>query len=122
MVKIKHERTADCVAAGYRLLQVRAGPRSGSLLLGLYAEDAVLALVGVIGTFPLTTRKALFAEMQRLVTTFHQEGRPATPVQGSPLRSQQRHQLDRAKRRLSRGYYLGKIHHDAEVVEVHTLG
>jgi ATP-dependent DNA ligase len=69
MFKVKHERTADCVVAGYRLH--KSGPdRIGSLLLGLYNDDGTLANVGVIGAFPLERRKELFEEMQPLVTTF----------------------------------------------------
>lgn len=33
MFKIKHERTADCVVAGYR--EHKSGPVVGSLLLGI---------------------------------------------------------------------------------------
>ncbi|MGW5359624.1 ATP-dependent DNA ligase [Actinopolymorpha pittospori] len=69
MFKIKHERTADCVVAGYRLH--KSGPdRIGSLLLGLYNDDGDLASVGVIGAFPLARRQELFDELQPLVTTF----------------------------------------------------
>lgn len=69
MTKIKHERTADCVVAGYRVH--KSGPdRIGSLLLGLYDERGVLNSVGVIGAFPMATRAALFTELQPLVTTF----------------------------------------------------
>ncbi|GAA1675247.1 ATP-dependent DNA ligase [Fodinicola feengrottensis] len=69
MFKIKHERTADCVVAGYRLH--KSGPdRIGSLLLGLFNGDGVLASVGVIGAFPMVRRQELFQEMQPLVTTF----------------------------------------------------
>jgi ATP-dependent DNA ligase len=68
MFKVKHERTADCVVAGYRLH--KSGPdRIGSLLLGLYNDD-YLASVGVIGAFPMARRLELFAELQPLVTTF----------------------------------------------------
>jgi ATP-dependent DNA ligase len=69
MFKIKHERTADCVVAGYRVHK-SAPNRIGSLLLGLYNDDGVLASVGVIGAFPLARREELFEEMQSLVTTF----------------------------------------------------
>lgn len=69
MVKIKHQRTADCVVAGYRVHKSGADA-IGSLLLGLYADDGSLAPVGVIGAFPMATRRALFAELQPLVTTF----------------------------------------------------
>jgi ATP-dependent DNA ligase len=69
MFKIKHERTADCVVAGYRVHK-SAPNRIGSLLLGLYNGDGDLASVGVIGAFPLARREELFEEMQELVTTF----------------------------------------------------
>jgi ATP-dependent DNA ligase len=69
MFKIKHERTADCVVAGYRVHK-SAPNRIGSLLLGLYNSEGVLASVGVIGAFPLARREELFLEMQELVTTF----------------------------------------------------
>jgi ATP-dependent DNA ligase len=69
MFKIKHQRTADCVVAGYRVH--KSGPDSiGSLLLGLYNDAGELASVGVIGAFPAARRKELFAELQPLVTTF----------------------------------------------------
>ena len=69
MFKVKHERTADCVLAGYRLHKSGAD-RIGSLLLGLYTDDGILASVGVIGAFPMERRKELFEEMQPLVTRF----------------------------------------------------
>jgi len=73
MKKIKHERTADCVVAGYRVH--KSGPdRIGSLLLGLFAADGRLASVGVVGAFPMSQRQELFEELQPLVTGF--EGHP----------------------------------------------
>ncbi len=69
MFKIKHQRTADCVVAGYRLHKSGADA-IGSLLLGLYKDDGTLASVGVIGAFPMATRRELLAELQPLVTTF----------------------------------------------------
>jgi ATP-dependent DNA ligase len=69
MAKIKHERTADCVLAGYRVH--KSGPDAiGSLLLGLYDDRGVLASVGVVGAFPMARRKELMVELQPLVTTF----------------------------------------------------
>jgi ATP-dependent DNA ligase len=69
MTKIKHERTADCVVAGYRVH--KSGPDAvGSLLLGLYGDDSVLASVGVVGAFTMARRRELFTELQPLVTTF----------------------------------------------------
>jgi ATP-dependent DNA ligase len=69
MFKIKHERTADCVVAGYRV-HATDGESIGSLLLGLYTDAGELMSVGVIGAFPAARRKELLAEMQPLVTTF----------------------------------------------------
>jgi ATP-dependent DNA ligase len=69
MTKIKHERTADCVLAGYRVHRSGEGA-IGSLLLGLYDDQGVLASVGVVGAFPMARRRQLFAELQPLVTTF----------------------------------------------------
>lgn len=69
MTKIKHERTADCVVAGYRVH--KSGPDAiGSLLLGLYDDAGTLASVGVVGAFPMARRRELFTELQPLVTTF----------------------------------------------------
>jgi ATP-dependent DNA ligase len=69
MFKIKHQRTADCVVAGYRLH--KSGEDAiGSLLLGLYQDDGSLASVGVIGAFPMAKRRQLLTELQPLVTTF----------------------------------------------------
>lgn len=69
MWKIKYERTADCVVAGYRLYR-DTDDAIGSLLLGLYTEDGTLNSVGVIGAFPMERRRELFAELQPLVTDF----------------------------------------------------
>ena len=69
MFKIKHQRTADCVVAGYRVHK-SGGDAIGSLLLGLYTDDGTLASVGVIGAFPMAKRRQLFTELQSLVTTF----------------------------------------------------
>jgi ATP-dependent DNA ligase len=69
MFKVKHERTADCVVAGYR--EHKSGPDAiGSLLLGLYDDSGKLASVGVIGAFPLATRRELLTELQPLVVSF----------------------------------------------------
>jgi ATP-dependent DNA ligase len=73
MFKVKHERTADCVVAGYR--PHKSGDDViGSLLLGLYDDAGRLVSVGVVGAFPMARRKELFTELQPLVTTF--EGHP----------------------------------------------
>jgi ATP-dependent DNA ligase len=58
MVKVKHERTADFVVAGFRYFK---GGRDmlGSLMLGLYDPEGRLAHVGVIGSFSASERKAM---------------------------------------------------------------
>jgi len=92
MAKVKHDRTADCVVAGYR--PHKADPAAvGSLLLGLHDDTGAmtrhwggapgaLAPVGVVGAFPMAMRRALFAELQPLVVGFaehpwHWAGREA---------------------------------------------
>lgn len=71
MFKIKHQRTADCVVAGYRLHKSGDGA-IGSLLLGLYRSDGTLIPVGVIGAFPMARRRELFVELQPLATGFEE--------------------------------------------------
>ena len=73
MFKVKHDRTADCVVAGYRVHKSGSG-LIGSLMLGLYGDDGSLAHVGVIGAFSVAARRSLFEQMQPYVTTF--EGHP----------------------------------------------
>ncbi|WP_062213360.1 ATP-dependent DNA ligase [Streptomyces sp. NBRC 109706] len=65
MVKIKHERTADCVVAGLR--HHKSGPVVGSLLLGLYDADGVLQHVGVSASFTAARRAELMAELEPLL-------------------------------------------------------
>jgi ATP-dependent DNA ligase len=85
MYKVKHERTADCVVAGYRVH--KSGPDAiGSLLLGLYDSAGRLASVGVVGAFPLARRRELFTELQPLVTTFDDH-----PWNWAALQQGQRH-------------------------------
>ncbi len=61
MFKIKHERTADCVVAGYRWH--KSGGVIGSLLLGLYDETGALQHVGVSASFPMKRRQELVEEL-----------------------------------------------------------
>ncbi|MFV0464197.1 MAG: ATP-dependent DNA ligase [Nostocoides sp.] len=93
MTKIKHERTADVVVAGYRTYAA-TDDAVGSLLLGLFAHDGALHSIGVVGAFPMARRKELFAELQPLVTTFsdhpwswaEQEMSARTPTSGGGSR------------------------------------
>lgn len=64
MVKVKHERTADCVVAGLR--PHKSGPVVGSLLLGLYDSGGRLQHVGVCASFPMRQREALMRELAPL--------------------------------------------------------
>ncbi len=71
MLKIKHERTADCVVAGYRehKSSTPERPLLGSLLLGLY-DGGDLQHVGVSASFTEARRAELFEELQPLVVPF----------------------------------------------------
>jgi ATP-dependent DNA ligase len=68
MIKVKHERTADCVVAGFRWHKKGAGTMIGSLLLGLYDDDHTLHHVGVAAAFTATVRKQLVVELTPLRT------------------------------------------------------
>ncbi len=66
MFKVKHERTADCVVAGYRWH--KSGGIVGSLLLGLFTDDGRLQHVGVVASFPMARRAALVEELAPLTS------------------------------------------------------
>lgn len=66
LVKVKHERTADCVVAGYRIH--KDGKGVGSLLLGLYDGDGRLHHVGVAAAFSVKRRAELLVELAPLLT------------------------------------------------------
>jgi len=65
MFKVKHERTADVVVAGYR--EHKTGPIVGSILLGLYGDDGRLHHVGVAASFPMARRAELVEELKPYV-------------------------------------------------------
>ena len=69
MLKVKHERTADMVVAGYREHKTSTPeqPLLGSLLLGLYDDAGTLQHVGVSASFTATRRAELVAELAPLV-------------------------------------------------------
>ncbi len=60
--KVKHQRTADCVVAGFRTH--KDGDGVGSLLLGLYDDEGTLHHVGVASSFAAPLRKKLAKELQ----------------------------------------------------------
>ncbi len=69
MLKIKHERTADVVVAGYRLHKTSTADRPllGSLLLGLYDGQGRLQHIGVAASFTAKRRAELVEELAPLV-------------------------------------------------------
>ncbi len=64
LIKVKHQRTADCVIAGYRIH--KDGNGVGSLLLGLYDDEADLHHVGVVASFTVKRRAELLEELEPL--------------------------------------------------------
>jgi len=72
MVKVKRERTADCVVAGFRVYVDR--PLVSSLLLGLYDDDGALHHLGVVQALTNRRRAELLEELSAL----------AVPLRGHP--------------------------------------
>ena len=64
LIKVKHQRTADCALAGYRIH--KDGEGVGSMLLGLFDDDGVMHHVGVAAAFTVKHRKELLAELAPL--------------------------------------------------------
>ncbi|MBD7957358.1 ATP-dependent DNA ligase [Microbacterium sp. Sa4CUA7] len=67
MLKIKHARTADVVALGYRVH--KSGQGVGSLLVGLHDDDGRLQGVGGVAAFSNARRLELIDELAPLVET-----------------------------------------------------
>jgi ATP-dependent DNA ligase len=66
MLKIKHQRTADCVVAGFRWHKNGPQTHVGSLLLGLYDDAGKLHHVGITSSFSWDRRAALARELEPL--------------------------------------------------------
>ena len=66
MLKIKHQRTADCVVAGFRWHKNGPGTHIGSLLLGLFDDEGTLNHVGITSSFTWDRRAALVEELAPL--------------------------------------------------------
>ncbi len=66
MLKIKHQRTADCVVAGFRWHKNGPGTHVGSLLLGLFDDEGSLHHVGITSSFTWDRRAALVEELEPL--------------------------------------------------------
>ncbi len=65
LFKVKHARTADVVALGYRIH--KSGSGVGSLLVGLYGEDGVLRQVGGVAAWSDAMRQQLVEDLAPLV-------------------------------------------------------
>jgi ATP-dependent DNA ligase len=80
MFKTKHERTADCVVAGFRWH--KTAKVVGSMLLGLYDDSGRLQHVGVVASFPMARRESLVAELEpyRAELSEHPWGNWADPA------------------------------------------
>ncbi len=66
MVKVKHERTADCAVAGFRWHKNGPGELVGSLLLGLHDAAGRLQHVGICSSFTTARRRELARELAPL--------------------------------------------------------
>jgi ATP-dependent DNA ligase len=64
-VKVKPERTADCVVGGFRYAEKRKVV--GSLLLGLYDDAGLLHHVGFTSAIPADEREQLTADLEKLI-------------------------------------------------------
>ena len=65
LIKIKHARSADVVALGYRVH--KSGTGVGSLLVGLYDDAGALRQVGGVAAWTDAMRRALVDELAPLV-------------------------------------------------------
>jgi ATP-dependent DNA ligase len=65
MVKVKQQRTADCVVGGFRYAEGKK--EVGSLLLGLYNDKGLLDHVGFTSAIPSGERSRLTQELEDLV-------------------------------------------------------
>jgi DNA ligase D-like protein (predicted ligase) len=85
-VKIKHQRTADCVVIGWR--KSNDGSSLGSLLLGLYDHKGTMHYVGHTSSFSAAERKELIAKLKPLTTEIPESEWKANPgrMPGGPSR------------------------------------
>jgi ATP-dependent DNA ligase len=65
MVKVKQQRTADCVVGGFRYAEKK--PEVGSLLLGLYDDEGLLNHVGFTSAIPAKERPQLTKDLEALI-------------------------------------------------------
>jgi ATP-dependent DNA ligase len=85
MVKVKRERTIECVVAGARLT-LDDPPGVSSLILGLYADGQVLRHVGVASAFASKDRRQLLSDLRGLVVPLEEHPwRDGFGIERSPL-------------------------------------
>jgi len=114
MLKIKHQRTADCVVGGFRWYKGGKDKLLGSMLLGLYDDAGVLHHVGITSSFKAADRETLAEKLAPLREGAREshpwkewaawpkmEGPGFTPGPGKDEASEQR--LPGAKSRWNRG-------------------
>ena len=65
MIKVKQQRTADCVVGGFRYSERTS--QVGSLLLGLYDVDGKLNHVGFTSAIPSSERMQLTKDLEKLI-------------------------------------------------------
>jgi ATP-dependent DNA ligase len=65
MIKVKQQRTADCVVGGFRYAEKKK--EVGSLLLGLYDDQGLLNHVGFTSAIPAKERPALTGKLEALI-------------------------------------------------------
>jgi ATP-dependent DNA ligase len=65
MIKVKQQRTADCVVGGFRYADKK--PLVGSLLLGLYDDQGLLDHVGFTSAIPAKERPRLTTDLEELI-------------------------------------------------------
>jgi ATP-dependent DNA ligase len=65
MIKVKQQRTADCVVGGFRYAEKKK--EVGSLLLGLYDEGGQLHHVGFTSAIPAKERPALTEKLEKII-------------------------------------------------------
>jgi ATP-dependent DNA ligase len=86
MVKVKQQRTADCVVGGFRYAEKKA--EVGSLLLGLYDDQGLLDHVGFTSAIPAKEQPALTDRLEKLIEPPGFTGRaPGGPSRWNSTRS-----------------------------------
>ncbi|WP_310467386.1 ATP-dependent DNA ligase [Sphingomonas sp.] len=92
MVKVKQQRTADCVVGGFRYAEKKK--EVGSLLLGLYDDAGLLHHVGFTSALKAEDRAKLTAKLEKLISSPGFTGNaPGGPSRWATARSAEWHPL-----------------------------